>query len=245
MRIAMTLKLLLTVALVVLGAFVAWSAIASGAGPYKEKAVFEGNGKECGTEKKTGCTFNSKTTKPLEFRLTIGGKEVRVECQEENTGTGWNPPGEMPQQNDSIDSLKLTECKVQGFGSCKVTPEIKGLPWVTKATREGPGGAFADQVVVPKEGLRFKFEGACPVAAGTYGVSGELNASTIVANEPFCEPKTYVNCTYDKFEGKGSGTLTAEKEEKEAGTAIVVGEFFIYCTGGGACTEKANQIKLF
>ncbi len=219
--------------------------IASGAGPYSNLAKFLGNKTACGTTQATGCTFNGKTVTALQFRVTITGSgEARTECQVSLKGAGWNPGGSPPVQNDSISFLELTKCVVHGFEACKVTPEVSGLPWATMATTDGKGN-FADQITIPKGGLKFKLSGTCPVKAGTYEFSGQVNAETTNTSEgePECEPVTYAHCTYDEFE-QASGKLVVTSEGKEVGSALVIGEIFFYCTGGGACTEKQNQIAL-
>lgn len=221
----------------------AWAAIASGAGPYEELAKILGNGKECGASKSTGCTFNVRTQTAPKLTIKLnGGGEARIECQQIGKGTGFNPGGTPPTANNSVDALELTECKVAGAAECKVSAEAKGLPFEAMATRKSPGGAVANQYRVPTNGLLYTLEGSCPIANGTYGLSGNLNMELVNANEPECIEVIYFHCSYEKRQGENSGKLTVRKEEKEVGSATETGEAFFVCTGGGACTSTANQI---
>ena len=227
---------------IVVGVVAITGGFASGAGPFSKLATIRGNGGLCGSTKATGCTANFQTKTPIETRTTIAGIEVRIQCQETAKGTGWNPGGSPPKQNASADSLEVTGCTVLKPAGCTASVTVKSLPWEMMATSDGEG-SFAMQTVVPAGGLVLELTGTCAIK-GTYEMSGTYNGALINATTTECEPLTYAHCTYDKREGESSGKLTVKKGGSTIGFATQNGETFFYCTGGGKCTAKENQITV-
>lgn len=232
----------LVLASISVGLTVGSGALASGAGPFSKLATIRGGGGLCGTTKATGCTVNVQTFSAIETRAIISGVEVRLECQENGKGTGWNPGGSPPKQNASADSLAVTKCVLPKFASCNASVAVSGLPWEMMATTDG-AGSFAMQTTIPSGGLALTLTGTCPMT-GTFEISGTYNGALINAIATECEPLTYAHCTYDKREGESSGKLAVKKEGKSLGTATQNGESFFYCTGGGSCTAEKNQMTV-